>query len=61
MVNYVVLCVLLFLQGYGEGSHYSEHEGLSSPFISSGIAGILLFIYFLLCHSFLNFKINIFI
>ncbi|CAK6955273.1 LOW QUALITY PROTEIN: transcription factor 3b [Scomber scombrus] len=26
-------------QGYGEGSHYSEHEGLSSPFISSGIAG----------------------
>ncbi|XP_053285983.1 transcription factor 3b isoform X12 [Pleuronectes platessa] len=26
-------------RGYGEGSHYSEHEGLSSPFISSGIAG----------------------
>ncbi|XP_029002571.1 transcription factor 3b isoform X3 [Betta splendens] len=24
-------------RGYGEGSHYSEHEGLSSPFISSGI------------------------
>lgn len=30
-----------FSQGrvYGEGSHYSEHEALSSPFISSGIAG----------------------
>ncbi|XP_026160640.1 transcription factor 3b isoform X1 [Mastacembelus armatus] len=26
-------------RGYGEGSHYGEHEGLSSPFISSGIAG----------------------
>ncbi|KAM9385970.1 transcription factor 3b isoform 3-T5 [Pholidichthys leucotaenia] len=26
-------------RGYGEGSHYSEHEGLSSPFISTGIAG----------------------
>ncbi|XP_067370672.1 transcription factor 3b isoform X3 [Channa argus] len=26
-------------RGYGEGSHYSEHEGLSSPFVSSGIAG----------------------
>ncbi|XP_012774973.1 transcription factor 3b isoform X2 [Maylandia zebra] len=26
-------------RGYGEGSHYSEHEALSSPFISSGIAG----------------------
>nr|XP_057930066.1 transcription factor 3b isoform X1 [Doryrhamphus excisus] len=26
-------------RGYGEGAHYSEHEGLSSPFISSGIAG----------------------
>ncbi|XP_077441283.1 transcription factor 3b isoform X8 [Vanacampus margaritifer] len=26
-------------RGYGEGSHYSEHEGLASPFISSGIAG----------------------
>ncbi|XP_071388339.1 transcription factor 3b isoform X1 [Centroberyx affinis] len=26
-------------RGYGEGSHYSEHEGLSSPFLSSGIAG----------------------
>uniref|UniRef100_A0A3B4TLT9 Transcription factor E2-alpha n=1 Tax=Seriola dumerili TaxID=41447 RepID=A0A3B4TLT9_SERDU len=26
-------------RGYGEGSHYNEHEGLSSPFISSGIAG----------------------
>ncbi|KAM4548494.1 transcription factor 3b isoform 5-T5 [Odontesthes bonariensis] len=26
-------------RGYGEGSHFSEHEGLSSPFISSGIAG----------------------
>uniref|UniRef100_A0A4W6CL61 Transcription factor E2-alpha n=1 Tax=Lates calcarifer TaxID=8187 RepID=A0A4W6CL61_LATCA len=25
-------------RGYGEGSHYNEHEGLSSPFISSGIA-----------------------
>uniref|UniRef100_A0AAX7TVQ3 Transcription factor E2-alpha n=1 Tax=Astatotilapia calliptera TaxID=8154 RepID=A0AAX7TVQ3_ASTCA len=36
---FVVLCVPLFPQGYGEGSHYSEHEALSSPFISSGIAG----------------------
>uniref|UniRef100_A0A669CG37 Transcription factor E2-alpha n=1 Tax=Oreochromis niloticus TaxID=8128 RepID=A0A669CG37_ORENI len=35
----LVLCVPLFPQGYGEGSHYSEHEALSSPFISSGIAG----------------------
>lgn len=26
-------------QGYPEGSHYSDHEGLSSPFISSGVAG----------------------
>uniref|UniRef100_A0A7N6AJU0 Transcription factor E2-alpha n=1 Tax=Anabas testudineus TaxID=64144 RepID=A0A7N6AJU0_ANATE len=26
-------------RGYGEGSHYNEHEGLSSPFISSGITG----------------------
>ncbi|XP_049574166.1 transcription factor 3b isoform X2 [Syngnathus scovelli] len=26
-------------RGYAEGSHYSEHEGLASPFISSGIAG----------------------
>ncbi|XP_054644886.1 transcription factor 3b isoform X1 [Dunckerocampus dactyliophorus] len=26
-------------RGYGEGAHYSEHEGLSSPFINSGIAG----------------------
>ncbi|XP_047442969.1 transcription factor 3b isoform X2 [Mugil cephalus] len=24
-------------RGYGEGPHYSEHEGMSSPFISSGI------------------------
>uniref|UniRef100_A0A8C4EBU6 Transcription factor E2-alpha n=1 Tax=Dicentrarchus labrax TaxID=13489 RepID=A0A8C4EBU6_DICLA len=36
---HVVLGVPLFLQGYPEGSHYSEHEGLSSPFISSGVAG----------------------
>ncbi|TNM87386.1 hypothetical protein fugu_005607 [Takifugu bimaculatus] len=26
-------------RGYPEGSHYSEHESLSSPFISSGVAG----------------------
>ncbi|XP_061593671.1 transcription factor 3b isoform X1 [Cololabis saira] len=26
-------------RGYGEGSHFNEHEGLSSPFISSGITG----------------------
>ncbi|XP_029285251.1 transcription factor 3b isoform X2 [Cottoperca gobio] len=26
-------------RGYGEGPHYSEHEGLSSPFISAGAAG----------------------
>uniref|UniRef100_A0A8C6T3E3 Transcription factor E2-alpha n=1 Tax=Neogobius melanostomus TaxID=47308 RepID=A0A8C6T3E3_9GOBI len=25
--------------GYAEGSHYSEHEALSSPFLSSGIPG----------------------
>lgn len=41
----VVLCAL-FLQGYAEGSHYSEHEGLSSPFISSGVAGMLFFLAF---------------
>lgn len=35
-----VLCVPMFPQGYAEGSHYSEHEGLSSPFISSGVAGM---------------------
>uniref|UniRef100_A0A7N5ZTU9 Transcription factor E2-alpha n=1 Tax=Anabas testudineus TaxID=64144 RepID=A0A7N5ZTU9_ANATE len=29
-------------RGYGEGSHYNEHEGLSSPFISSGITGMFL-------------------
>uniref|UniRef100_A0A8P4K1C1 Transcription factor E2-alpha n=1 Tax=Dicentrarchus labrax TaxID=13489 RepID=A0A8P4K1C1_DICLA len=28
-------------RGYPEGSHYSEHEGLSSPFISSGVPGFL--------------------
>uniref|UniRef100_A0A4W5Q715 Transcription factor E2-alpha n=1 Tax=Hucho hucho TaxID=62062 RepID=A0A4W5Q715_9TELE len=26
-------------RGYGDGSHYNEHEGLSSPFLSSGIGG----------------------
>uniref|UniRef100_A0A8C6SVD9 Transcription factor E2-alpha n=1 Tax=Neogobius melanostomus TaxID=47308 RepID=A0A8C6SVD9_9GOBI len=26
-------------RGYAEGSHYSEHEALSSPFLSSGIPG----------------------
>ncbi|KAK7889652.1 hypothetical protein WMY93_025212 [Mugilogobius chulae] len=26
-------------RGYAEGSHYSEHEALSSPFLSSGITG----------------------
>ncbi|XP_053732820.1 transcription factor 3b isoform X11 [Synchiropus splendidus] len=26
-------------RGYGEGSHYNEHEGLPSSFISSGISG----------------------
>ncbi|KAK5870083.1 hypothetical protein PBY51_024744 [Eleginops maclovinus] len=26
-------------RGYGEGPNYSEHEGLSSPFISAGVAG----------------------
>ncbi len=39
---HIVLCAL-FLQGYAEGSHYNEHEGLSSPFISSGVAGMLSF------------------
>uniref|UniRef100_A0A665WHQ4 Transcription factor E2-alpha n=1 Tax=Echeneis naucrates TaxID=173247 RepID=A0A665WHQ4_ECHNA len=43
-------------RGYGEGSHYSEHEGLSSPFISSGITGmgfLLLFFYTFLQPGFL--------
>ncbi|XP_068175024.1 transcription factor 3b isoform X2 [Antennarius striatus] len=26
-------------RGYAEGSHYNEHESLSSPFISSGVTG----------------------
>ncbi|KAL6107739.1 tcf3 [Pungitius sinensis] len=26
-------------RGYVEGSHYNEHEGLSSPFVSAGVAG----------------------
>ncbi|XP_062868442.1 transcription factor 3b isoform X2 [Trichomycterus rosablanca] len=26
-------------QSYGEGSHYNEHDSLSSPFLSSGIGG----------------------
>lgn len=26
-------------RGYAEGSHYNEHEALSSPFLSSGITG----------------------
>ncbi|KAM8874951.1 transcription factor 3b isoform 7-T7 [Spinachia spinachia] len=26
-------------RGYVEGSHYNEHEGLSSPFIGAGVAG----------------------
>lgn len=39
MLSCLVLHVPLIPQGYGEGSHYSEHEALSSPFISSGIAG----------------------
>uniref|UniRef100_A0A667WTI1 Transcription factor E2-alpha n=1 Tax=Myripristis murdjan TaxID=586833 RepID=A0A667WTI1_9TELE len=34
-------------RGYGEGSHYNEHEGLSSPFLSSGIAGMRI----QLCHG----------
>uniref|UniRef100_A0A8C6PAY9 Transcription factor E2-alpha n=1 Tax=Nothobranchius furzeri TaxID=105023 RepID=A0A8C6PAY9_NOTFU len=29
------------LQGYGEGSHFSDHENLPSPFIGSGIPGFL--------------------
>uniref|UniRef100_A0A3P9IIV5 Transcription factor E2-alpha n=1 Tax=Oryzias latipes TaxID=8090 RepID=A0A3P9IIV5_ORYLA len=29
-------------RGYGDGTHFSEHEGLSSPFISSGISGLSL-------------------
>lgn len=40
-----VLCVPLFPQGYAEGSHYNEHEGLASPFISSGIAGVCFFFF----------------
>uniref|UniRef100_A0A672IYT7 Transcription factor E2-alpha n=1 Tax=Salarias fasciatus TaxID=181472 RepID=A0A672IYT7_SALFA len=36
---HVGLHLTFFTQNYGEGSHYNEHEGLSSPFISSGIAG----------------------
>uniref|UniRef100_A0A8C9YUI8 Transcription factor E2-alpha n=1 Tax=Sander lucioperca TaxID=283035 RepID=A0A8C9YUI8_SANLU len=38
-------------RGYGEGSHYSEHEGLSSPFISSGVAGMFFFFGFLFSTS----------
>lgn len=38
-VSNVVLFPLLW-QGYGEGPHYNEHEGLSSPFISAGVAGM---------------------
>uniref|UniRef100_A0A672YL68 Transcription factor E2-alpha n=1 Tax=Sphaeramia orbicularis TaxID=375764 RepID=A0A672YL68_9TELE len=32
-------------RGYGEGSHYNEHEGLSSPFLSSGIRSCLFMLY----------------
>ncbi|KAK7137055.1 hypothetical protein R3I93_017197 [Phoxinus phoxinus] len=28
-----------FNQSYGEGSHYNEHDGLSSPFLGTGISG----------------------
>ncbi|XP_009294573.1 transcription factor 3b isoform X1 [Danio rerio] len=28
-----------FNQNYGEGPHYNEHEGLSSPFLGTGISG----------------------
>lgn len=35
----VSMCVSMFSQGYAEGSHYNEHEGLPSSFISSGVPG----------------------
>lgn len=35
----------MFLQSYSEGSHYSEHDGLSSPFLSSGIGGGFYFLF----------------
>ncbi|KTF92517.1 hypothetical protein cypCar_00005420 [Cyprinus carpio] len=28
-----------FNQSYGEGSHFNEHDGLSSPFLGTGISG----------------------
>ncbi|XP_026115088.1 transcription factor E2-alpha-like isoform X3 [Carassius auratus] len=28
-----------FNQNYGEGSHYNEHDGLSSPFLGTGVSG----------------------
>lgn len=44
VVNEAFVCAVV-LQAYGEGSHYNEHEGLSSPFISSGITGSFSFYF----------------
>jgi len=35
----VDLLLSLLFQSYGEGSHYNEHDGLSSPFLGTGISG----------------------
>ncbi len=36
----VLTCFCLgFFQSYGEGSHFNEHNGLSSPFLGTGISG----------------------
>lgn len=40
-ICFYVSYVSMFPQGYAEGSHYNEHEGLSSPFISSGVASMI--------------------
>uniref|UniRef100_A0A8C1IJ70 Transcription factor E2-alpha n=1 Tax=Cyprinus carpio TaxID=7962 RepID=A0A8C1IJ70_CYPCA len=34
-----LLAVNLVVQNYGEGSHYNEHDGLSSPFLGTGVSG----------------------
>lgn len=58
MIEIICMCIydsthlLSVLQGYPEGSHYSEHEGLSSPFISSGVAGKVALIFLKKNHNF---------
>lgn len=48
LFTFLFLIFSVFLQGYAEGSHYNEHEDLSSPFISSGVAGMFYFGFLLL-------------